>query len=501
MAGLGMEERTAKGAGAQAGTVVAGYALFLVWFEGTKSFHIADVASNSFAAFSLCTMVADFVLLIAMGCLYRRIVSLRNRRGAMALSAALVAVSTVALLAPYAGAPLSPVAGGLFGVLAGVARAVLTLAWMEVFCGFDMRNACLLFASSTCVGTLAGTLLTFVLPDWACDALNALAGIASALLVVKVGGRALPASDATGAEAGPAARDIGGRPVVERWSFPVKPTLLMAVFAVTTLLVSNVAAPVQSFPVPRGTHSAIVALVLLLMARLWERFDIRVLSSLAAPFACVGLLGALSVFSAYPVPAPFAASMGYYCFSTFMCVLLFNIAFRFGANPLWLFGFSRAPRVAAAILVPLTVDGGFLVPASLATDVVLGIMVVILVGASSLLVTGRSFDTTWGIRPLGESEGDAVDHAAEALSVEERCDRAAWLYGLTKREEEVLALLARGMSTPEIERELHISNGTARNHIQHVYKKLDVHSRDEVERLLSSESFETPPAQKVHGRA
>lgn len=65
----------------------------------------------------------------------------------------------------------------------------------------------------------------------------------------------------------------------------------------------------------------------------------------------------------------------------------------------------------------------------------------------------------------------------------------------------MLALLARGMSTPEIERELHISNGTARNHIQHVYKKLDVHSRDEVERLLSSESFETPRAQKAHGRA
>lgn len=491
----------AKGIGPKAGMVTVGYALFLIWFEGTKSFHIADVASNSFAAFSLCTMVVDFVCLIAIGCLYRRIVSLKSRRGVMVFSAVLVGVSTIALLAPYTGVGLSPVLGGLFGVFAGVARAVLALAWMEIFCGFDMRNACLFFALSTCTGTLAGTILGLVLPAWVADSLNALAGIVSALLVIGVGNCLMLASDETDDKTEGTVRDSAGRTTVERWSFPVKPTLLMAIFAVTTLLVSNVATPAQKLPVPGGTCSFLVALALLLMVRLRERFDVRVLGSLAAPFACVGLLGSLSVFSAYPVPVSFAAGMGYYCFSTFMFVLLFNISFRYGANPLWLFGFSRAPRVAAAILVPLIADSGILPPASLPTDVVLAVMVVVLVGVSSLLVTGRSFDTTWGIRLLDDSEGDAANRVVETPSLEERCDRAAWLYGLTKREEEVLALLARNMSTPEIERELLISKGTARNHIQHVYKKLDVHSRDEVERLLSSESFEKTHGQKVRGRA
>ena len=43
------------------------------------------------------------------------------------------------------------------------------------------------------------------------------------------------------------------------------------------------------------------------------------------------------------------------------------------------------------------------------------------------------------------------------------------------------------MSTPDIERELSISNGTARNHVQHVYKKFDVHSRDELQERMATE--------------
>jgi DNA-binding CsgD family transcriptional regulator len=47
---------------------------------------------------------------------------------------------------------------------------------------------------------------------------------------------------------------------------------------------------------------------------------------------------------------------------------------------------------------------------------------------------------------------------------------------LTPRENEVLALLARGSSTSEISRALCISIVTVRNHIQHILHKLTVHS-------------------------
>ena len=50
---------------------------------------------------------------------------------------------------------------------------------------------------------------------------------------------------------------------------------------------------------------------------------------------------------------------------------------------------------------------------------------------------------------------------------------------LTGREVEVLGMLAGGRTTPEISSGLHISNLTARNHIQNILEKLEVHSKAE----------------------
>ena len=48
---------------------------------------------------------------------------------------------------------------------------------------------------------------------------------------------------------------------------------------------------------------------------------------------------------------------------------------------------------------------------------------------------------------------------------------------LTLREREVLRLLAEGLGTHEIAERLFVSSTTARNHVQHILNKLDVHSR------------------------
>ncbi|MGZ7031262.1 MAG: LuxR C-terminal-related transcriptional regulator [Thermoanaerobaculia bacterium] len=50
---------------------------------------------------------------------------------------------------------------------------------------------------------------------------------------------------------------------------------------------------------------------------------------------------------------------------------------------------------------------------------------------------------------------------------------------LTAREVEVLGMLAAGRTTPEIAERLHISQLTARSHIQNILAKLEVHSKAE----------------------
>ncbi len=48
---------------------------------------------------------------------------------------------------------------------------------------------------------------------------------------------------------------------------------------------------------------------------------------------------------------------------------------------------------------------------------------------------------------------------------------------LTGRESDVLRLIARGMSNTEIAEELHLSEGTVRNHVSAIFSKLDVSDR------------------------
>lgn len=49
--------------------------------------------------------------------------------------------------------------------------------------------------------------------------------------------------------------------------------------------------------------------------------------------------------------------------------------------------------------------------------------------------------------------------------------------GLTSREKEILQLAAAGSSNPEVAAQLHLSPGTVKTHLRHVYEKLGVSGR------------------------
>lgn len=55
---------------------------------------------------------------------------------------------------------------------------------------------------------------------------------------------------------------------------------------------------------------------------------------------------------------------------------------------------------------------------------------------------------------------------------------------LSPREEEVLQLLARKGTTAEIEENLFVARGTVKAHTSRIYRKLGVHSREELYELL-----------------
>ena len=68
------------------------------------------------------------------------------------------------------------------------------------------------------------------------------------------------------------------------------------------------------------------------------------------------------------------------------------------------------------------------------------------------------------------------------------------VFGLTAREAAVLALVVRGDRAPEIARELVIAEGTARKHIERVYRKLGASTRTQVIARILHESAVSPGA-------
>lgn len=55
--------------------------------------------------------------------------------------------------------------------------------------------------------------------------------------------------------------------------------------------------------------------------------------------------------------------------------------------------------------------------------------------------------------------------------------------GLSPRKSEIFVLLVAGKNVAFVRERLHISEGTAKTHIKRIYKKLNVHSRQELVRF------------------
>jgi DNA-binding NarL/FixJ family response regulator len=83
---------------------------------------------------------------------------------------------------------------------------------------------------------------------------------------------------------------------------------------------------------------------------------------------------------------------------------------------------------------------------------------------------------------------DLLQHLASAE------ETARVLKGLTTREADIANLVSRGLNNKQIARELHLSEGTVKMHLHHIYKKLHLRGRTE---LALSVAATAGPSQKM----
>jgi DNA-binding NarL/FixJ family response regulator len=130
---------------------------------------------------------------------------------------------------------------------------------------------------------------------------------------------------------------------------------------------------------------------------------------------------------------------------------------------------ARHPEIRVVILTMFVYDG----------YVVEGMMA----GADGYLMKGASpAALVSGVLAVaaGEQviEPGVARHVAEMLSKQSQ-DRRGCYDGLTPRELQMLAMIARGFVAKEIAHTLHISEKTVRNHVSNIYRKLDIYDRSQ----------------------
>jgi DNA-binding CsgD family transcriptional regulator len=220
---------------------------------------------------------------------------------------------------------------------------------------------------------------------------------------------------------------------------------------------------------------------------------------------------------------PLFILVGYNTFNVFIWIILSDLTYNFKISPVAAFGLGwgmlslghTIGQILSTFLNSTAVYSsqiGTLTTAIAVTLVFVSCMFVLrdndLVSTKDLssLVdsVGKAIDET--IEPVEtsheENEGEVSslslsgeNPVAKPIDVVEdfhqRCMSIAHRCSLTPRETEIFLLLARGRTSSWIRNELYISKGTAATHMQHIYQKLQIHSRQELFDMIENEILET----------
>ncbi len=188
------------------------------------------------------------------------------------------------------------------------------------------------------------------------------------------------------------------------------------------------------------------------------------------------------------VPDPWLLAFGAYLFAAFtldtiVCVSAMGEVAHFNQlSPYWVFGKSLASYFAGAatglLIYAMAFSGGGLTAKAAATGGVL----LLIVWSGSFVFQDR-YPADGGLLDLDEARKLAASESRPALW-QRKIDAVIQRYELTARQQEVFRMLVRGRNAPYIAETFVISISTAKAHIHNIYRKLDVHSQQELINLV-----------------
>lgn len=246
-----------------------------------------------------------------------------------------------------------------------------------------------------------------------------------------------------------------------------------------------------------------------IVAKAGDRFNPTFIYRLSLPIMVAGYVAIALLFDSHAAISLLIINVGYEFFDILTWVLFVDASRRRNENALYIFGLGVAFMFcgmalgnAASHILDTLVAGGNVQANVVAMAAILCLVIVaflVLPEGTVAQLSRREGHAERGEEPtaenndLAESEakdsaaGDGqADGAATADRIERHCAAVARDFGLTPRESEVIVLLAYGRTLAIIACDLHIAQGTARTHIENIYRKLDVHKQQELIDLVEN---------------
>lgn len=177
------------------------------------------------------------------------------------------------------------------------------------------------------------------------------------------------------------------------------------------------------------------------------------------------------------------ALTGYSTLSLLVWVVLARTASRYRLSAVVVFGFGWGLMVAGNL-------AGTFLGGILTSFVELMPRLLSLIALLSVCALLFAYLFLFNERSIVELTAEASDRGDGVRPFRRRCEEVAKAYRLSAKETEIMILVAKGRSTPRICEELDISQGTVNTHLTHIYKKLDVHDKQQLLDVLEGRTVQ-----------
>ncbi len=466
----------------------AAYVGFAFWLAWSKMLWTAvsdclpqssllDATMAYGARVHIVTNVALLLVIIGAAAFERRLRGIPERPGFLAAGAALATVGTAGtLLAIHAALP-SPVFD-LLCVAAGAGMGMVLVRCMLLLGALAPQR--ILFTVAACVSFSAMlSALSVSLPAPVTIAISCLLPVLAAAFLAL--GYFPPAG---GAREGLVPHGASAaRPPRAFWQF-VFTVVLIAFVAESVVYLNNYGPATRAASI---RHADIVVMLvsaaLIVYAAVFPRSYNYGKMYYPIVFAIMVLLGLLFVGPGASVNLmlPLAA---YQLFSMLIWCLAGYIAQQSKISPVAAFGFGYGAQMVGSV-------AGYLVGHQISVALAawgVNLLVFYLIVAMMVLALSMAVYPPRAMRDLllsiPDDDSREVSPPSNADAWERACSSVAASGALTAREAEVMALLARGRGSTYISQHLGVALATIYTHTRNIYRKLGVHSREELIQLV-----------------